>query len=51
MVLDGHSRLVAAQASGMDRQTLRDWVHRYNADGLTGLSRDSLIGQRLGFSA
>jgi len=22
----------------MDRQTLRDWVHRYNADGLTGLS-------------
>jgi transposase len=38
MVLDGHSRLVAAQASGMDRQTLRDWVHRYNADGLTGLA-------------
>ncbi|MGH6812516.1 MAG: hypothetical protein ACREDM_09265 [Methylocella sp.] len=24
MVLDGHSRLVAAQARGMDRQTLRD---------------------------
>lgn len=21
----------------MDRQTLRDWVHRYNAEGLTGL--------------
>ena len=21
----------------MDRQTLRDWVHRYNADGLAGL--------------
>ena len=38
MVLDGHSRLVAAQASGMDRQTLRDWVIRYNADGLTGLA-------------
>ena len=38
MVLDGHSRLVAAQASGMDRQTLCDWVHRYNADGLTGLA-------------
>jgi transposase len=35
MVLDGHSRLVAAQA-GMERQTLRDWVIRYNADGLTG---------------
>lgn len=38
MVLDGYSRLVAAQAGGMDRQTLRDWVHRYNADGLTGLA-------------
>jgi len=22
----------------MDRQTLRDWVHRYNADGLAGLA-------------
>ena len=22
----------------MDRQTLRDWVHRYNALGLEGLS-------------
>ena len=21
----------------MDRQTLRDWVHRYNAEGLAGL--------------
>jgi transposase len=38
MVLDGHSRLAAAQASGMDRQTLRDWVHRFNAQGITGLS-------------
>jgi transposase len=23
--------------NGMDRQTLRDWVHRYNAEGLAGL--------------
>jgi transposase len=38
MVLDGHSRLLAAQAGGMDRQTLRDWVHRYNAEGLAGLA-------------
>lgn len=38
MVLDGHSRLLAAQASAMDRQTLRDWVHRYNTDGLAGLT-------------
>jgi transposase len=37
MVLDGHPRLLAAQAGGMDRQTLRDWVHRYNAEGLAGL--------------
>ena len=22
----------------MERQTLRDWVHRYNADGLSGLA-------------
>jgi transposase len=22
----------------MDRQTLRDWVHRYNAEGIEGLS-------------
>ena len=28
-----------AQAGGMDRQTLRDWVHRYNAEGLTGRCR------------
>src|ERR1700731_5035460 len=38
MVLDEHPRLLAAQAGGMERQTLRDWVHRYNADGLTGLA-------------
>ena len=37
MVLDGHPRLLAAQAGGMDRQTLRDWVHRYNAAGVDGL--------------
>jgi transposase len=38
MVLDGHSRRVAARAGGMERQTLRDWVIRSNADGLTGLA-------------
>lgn len=37
MVLDGHSRTDAAKACGMDRQTLRDWVHRYNEEGLAGL--------------
>ena len=30
--LDGMSRDEAARAAGMDRQTLRDWVHRYNAE-------------------
>ena len=27
----------AAELNGMDRQTLRDWVHRYNALGSSGL--------------
>src|SRR6476619_4642961 len=35
--LDGMSRGEAARAAGMDRQTLRDWVHRYNAEGVEGL--------------
>jgi transposase len=38
LVLDGQSREVAAEACGMNRQTLRDWVHRYNADGLAWLA-------------
>jgi len=36
-VLEGASRSDAARNAGMDRQTLRDWVHRYNADGVDGL--------------
>ena len=31
LVLDGVDRKAAAETCGMDRQTLRDWVHRYNA--------------------
>jgi len=38
LILEGCSREEAARLSGMDRQTLRDWVHRYNADGVAGLS-------------
>jgi transposase len=38
LVLEGTSRTEAAQAAGMDRQTLRDWVHRYNEEGLAGLT-------------
>ena len=37
MVLEGCDRTRAANTCGMDRQTLRDWVHRYNAEGLAGL--------------
>jgi transposase len=37
MVLEGASRLDAARQAGMDRQTLRDWVHCYNKAGVDGL--------------
>ena len=36
-VYDGLDRGDAARVGGMDRQTLRDWVHRFNADGPEGL--------------
>ncbi len=36
-VLDGMNRTEAARIGGMDRQTLRDWVHRYNEQGPDGL--------------
>jgi transposase len=36
-VRDGMDRCSAAKVGGMDRQTLRDWVHRFNAAGLAGL--------------
>lgn len=36
-VLEGVARGPAAEQAGMDRQTLRDWVHRYNEDGVEGL--------------
>ena len=35
--LSGMSRRDAARSAGMDRQTLRDWVIRYNAHGVAGL--------------
>lgn len=38
LVLEGCSRADAARQCGMDRQTLRDWVHRFNAEGVAGLS-------------
>jgi transposase len=36
-VAEGKSRTEAARLGGMDRQTLRDWVHRFNAEGADGL--------------
>ena len=30
----------------MDRQTLRDWMHRYNAEGLAELQSRQLMGPR-----
>ncbi len=38
LVIEGASRTHAAEAGGMTRQTLRDWVHRYNAEGVAGLT-------------
>src|ERR1700729_4064376 len=36
-VREGIDRGSAAKIGGMDRQTLRDWVHRFNASGPEGL--------------
>jgi putative transposase len=46
LVLEGHGREEAARHAGMDRQTLRDWVHRYNAEGLAGLHDRSHPGPK-----
>ncbi|MBV9377118.1 MAG: helix-turn-helix domain-containing protein [Alphaproteobacteria bacterium] len=35
--LEGMDRASAARLAGMARQTLRDWVHRYNREGIAGL--------------
>ena len=44
LVLEGKSRTEAARRAGMDRQTLRDWVHRYNDGGLDGLKNRRNLG-------
>jgi transposase len=36
-VYDGMDREEASRIGGMDRQTLRDWVHRFNEQGPDGL--------------
>jgi len=45
LVLEGADRASAARTCGMDRQTLRDWVHRYNDEGLTGLKSRQRSGR------
>ena len=46
MVLKGVTRTEAARAGGMDRQTLRDWVIRYNDEGIAGLLDRPRSGRR-----
>ena len=46
LVLEGMDRETAAKTCGMDRQTLRDWVHRYNSDGVAGLASRKAPGDR-----
>ncbi len=44
-IYDGSSRLEAARIGGMDRQTLRDWVHRFNEDGPSALANQPGAGR------
>ena len=44
LVLEGHTRRSAAVSAGMGRQTLRDWVYRYNDHGLEGLKNHPNTG-------
>lgn len=50
-VLDGMSRAEAAKIGGMDRQTLRDWAHRFNALGPGGLKDNRRRGNPRRLSA
>ena len=45
LIVEGRSRTEAAEQTGMDRQTLRDWVHRYNGEGVEGLKSRGGPGQ------
>ena len=46
LIVEGKSREEAARAAGMDRQTLRDWVLRYNERGVAGLGNLPRGGRR-----
>ena len=45
LVLEGATRTEAAEQTGMERQTLRDWVHRYNDLGIDGLKSRRSAGR------
>ncbi len=51
LVLEGQSRAEAAQTCGMDRQTLRDWIIRFNESGVAGLSNLPVPGRPAALSA
>jgi hypothetical protein len=51
LVLEGRSRTEGAINCGMDRQTLRDWVHRHSAEGLAGLKDRHRFGRRARLTA
>ncbi len=44
-IYDGMNRTEAARIGGMDRQTLRDWVHRFNEEGPDGLTNREGAGR------
>ncbi len=50
-ICDGKDREEAARIGGMDRQTLRDWVHRFNEQGPDGLVNGKSPGRPSKLSA
>jgi transposase len=50
-IRDGMDRCEAARIGGMDRQTLRDWVHRFNAHRPDGLIDNWMGGPKPRLSA
>ena len=50
-IRDGMSRKEAARIGGMDRQTLRDWVHAFNKSGIDGLVNATSPGRPSKLSA
>ena len=48
--LEGMDRGEAAPLAGMDLQTLRDWVIRFNAEGVEGCATARRAGGRLGWT-